>query len=184
LPYNTLLPIFAKVIFKGDAATFGYINSFLGLGALTGTFFLASLKPGTDRKKVLFAAAVILGIALTLFSHISSFPVAMVFAVLSGFGTMSMTTTCITIVQVESDKNMRGRVMSYVALGYFGMLPLGSVLTGFISQQMGAPNALLLQGITSLVIAAIFFKFLMREKPDKKTIVQSEKEDDIIAESI
>ena len=184
LPYNTLLPIFAKVIFKGDAATFGYINSFLGLGALTGTFFLASLKPATDRKKVLFANSIVLGIALMLFSHISSFPVAMVFAVLCGFGTMSMTTTCITIVQVESDKNMRGRVMSYVALGYFGMLPLGSVLTGFISQQMGAPNALLLQGITSLVIAAIFFKFLMREKPDKKTIVQSEKEDDIIAESI
>ena len=42
LPYNTLLPIFAKVIFKGDAVTFGYINSFIGLGALGGAFFLAS----------------------------------------------------------------------------------------------------------------------------------------------
>ncbi|HEY5508706.1 MAG TPA: MFS transporter, partial [Paludibacter sp.] len=39
LPYNTLLPIFAKVIFKGDAITFGYINSFIGIGALSGAFF-------------------------------------------------------------------------------------------------------------------------------------------------
>ena len=43
LPYNTVLPVFAKVIFKGDAATFGYINSFIGIGAVAGSFFLATL---------------------------------------------------------------------------------------------------------------------------------------------
>ena len=41
LPYNTLLPVFAKMIFHGDAATFGYINRFIGIGALSGAFFLA-----------------------------------------------------------------------------------------------------------------------------------------------
>jgi len=34
LPYETLLPVFAKVIFKGDSLTFGYIRSFIGLGAI------------------------------------------------------------------------------------------------------------------------------------------------------
>jgi hypothetical protein len=45
LPYITLLPVYAKVIFNGTASTFGYLNSFVGLGAICGAFFLASLKP-------------------------------------------------------------------------------------------------------------------------------------------
>lgn len=168
LPYNTLLPVFAKVIFKGDAATFGYINSFIGLGAVGGSIFLASLKRGTDLKIVLLVNTIIFGICLMFFSHISYFPLAMLFAALSGFGMMSQTTIFMTIIQVNSEANMRGRVMSYVAMAYFGMLPLGSLLIGIISQQTGAPNAILCQGIIALIIVAVFSKYLRKDSLDKK----------------
>ena len=166
LPYNTVLPVFAKVIFKGDAATFGYINSFIGIGAVAGSFFLATLDPKRDLKSVLFVSTIIFGIFLILFSHMSNFPLAMVFACAMGFGMMNQTTICMTIIQVESDKEMRGRVMSYVAMAYFGMLPLGSLLVGGVSQHIGAPNAILAQGIIALVIAALFYKFLRKKKPE------------------
>lgn len=169
LPYNTLLPVFAKVIFKGDAATFGYINSFIGVGAVVGSVFLASLKKGTDLKVVLLASAVIFGVFLILFSQFSYFPLAMLFAAFSGFGMMSQTTISMTIIQVDSDKEMRGRVMSFVAMAYFGMLPLGSLLIGAISQKVGAPETMLAEGIIALVIAAVFSKFLRKDKADKKT---------------
>lgn len=180
LPYNTLLPVFAKVIFNGDAATFGYINSFIGLGALGGTFFLASLKPGTDLKIVLLATNIIFGAGLILFSHVSSFPLAMLFSTIGGFGMMSQTTICMTIIQVDSDTNMRGRVMSYVAMAYFGMLPLGSLLIGGISQQIGAPNTILAEGITALIIAAVFAKFLRHDKLTEKDRAQTEEAEDMI----
>ncbi len=167
LPYNTLLPVFAKVIFKGNAATFGYINSFIGIGAVAGTIFLASLKPGSDLKIILLINTVILGIGLICFSHLNNFGLAMVFAVICGFGTMSQTTICITLIQVNSDKAMRGRMMSYVAMGYFGMLPVGSLLVGAVSQKIGAQNALFYQGILSIIIAAIFFKYLSADKFNK-----------------
>jgi MFS family permease len=164
LPYDTLLPVFAKLIFHGDAATFGYINSFIGLGAVLGSFFLASRKAGTDLKFLLLVNIIIFGICLLCFSRISYFPVAMLFAVLTGYGTMSITTICITILQVEAAPAMRGRVISYLAMAFFGMLPVGSLLIGFISQQIGAPNALLCQGIMALIIALIFSKFLRHGK--------------------
>ncbi len=164
LPYNTLLPVYAKVIFKGDAATFGYINSFIGLGAVAGSVFLASLKPEIDLKIVLLINSIIFGVSLILFSHISNFPLAMVFGVISGFGMMSQTTIFITIIQVESDKNMRGRVMSFVAMAYFGMLPIGSLLIGYVSQKIGAPNAIFYQGIIALIIVAIFSGFLRSDR--------------------
>jgi MFS family permease len=180
LPYNTLLPIFAKVIFKGDAATFGYINSFIGLGAICDSVFLASLKPGTDLKIVLLANTIIFGISLMLFSNIIYFPLAMLFAALSGFGMMSQTTIIMTIIQVNSDANMRGRVMSYVAMAYFGMLPLGSLFIGIISQHIGAPKAILCQGTIALIIAATFSKYLRKDKLDKKNIAQLKEEEDVV----
>jgi MFS family permease len=184
LPYNTLLPVFAKVIFNGDAATFGYINSFIGLGALGGTFFLASLKQHTDHKIVLLATIIIFGIGLILFSHVSYFPLAMLFAAIGGFGMMSLTTICITIIQVNSDINMRGRVMSFVAMAYFGMLPLGSLLIGAVSQQIGSPNTILCEGIIALIIAAIFSKFLRRDKLSRKGMEQPNEIEDMIMKKI
>src|ERR1035437_2171580 len=76
IPYDTLLPVFAKEIFKGDASTFGYIRSFIGLGAIGGGIFLASLKPGANLVKMLLVSTFILGIGLMLFSHAGYFPLA------------------------------------------------------------------------------------------------------------
>jgi MFS family permease len=168
LPYNTLLPVFAKIIFKGDAATFGYINSFIGLGAVSGAFFLASLKAGANLKGILLVNTIVLGIGLILFSHLRYFPLAMVFAVLCGFGTTSQTTICNTVIQTESHPAMRGRVISYFAMSVFGMLPLGSLLIGTVSERLGAPNTILCEGIIALLIAGLFAKFLRKKKLEEE----------------
>ena len=71
---------------------------------------------------------------------------------------------------------MRGRVMSYMAMSFFGMLPLGSLLTGTVSQNIGAPLTMLGQGIMALVIAAVFFKYLTKDKRAKQPAVVKEPE--------
>ena len=184
LPYDTLLPVFAKIVFKGDAATFGYISSFIGLGAIGGTIFLASLRQGASLKSLLLINIAIVGVGLILFSRINNFPTAMLFATLSGFGAMSQNTICITIIQVKTDAAMRGRVMSYVAMAYFGMLPLGSLLIGSISQKIGAQDTLLLQGIISLLIAGTVAAFLRKERLKKEDMGQLEEAEETSVEGL
>jgi predicted MFS family arabinose efflux permease len=180
LPYETLLPVFAKEIFNGNAATFGYIRSFIGVGAIGGAFFLASLKPGADLKIVLLTNTIILGFGLIVFSHVVFFPIAMLFATLIGFGAMSQTTICLTIVQAKTDANMRGRVMSYLIMGMAGMMPLGSLLIGTISQHMGVSNTILCQGIIALIIVATFANFLRRDKLNRKDLNNLEETEEVI----
>jgi MFS family permease len=168
LPYNTLLPIYAADIFHGNAATYGYITSFIGLGAVCGTIFLASLKPGSDLKIILLANTIIFGIGLMLFSHATSYVWSMSFAVVCGFGTMSQTTICNTIIQTTVNQRMRGRVISYFALAFFGMLPLGSLLIGIISEHIGAPHTILAEGIIAVIIALLFSPFLRKEYMAKR----------------
>jgi MFS family permease len=184
LPYDTLLPVFAKIVFKGDAATFGYISSFIGLGAIGGTIFLASLRQGASLKSLLLINIAIVGVGLILFSRINNFPIAMLFATLSGFGAMSQNTISITIIQVKTDAAMRGRVMSYVAMAYFGMLPLGSLLIGSISQKIGAQDTLLLQGIISLLIAGTVAAFLRKERLKKEDMGQLEEAEETSVEGL
>jgi MFS family permease len=163
LPFSTLLPVYAKVIFKGNATTFGYLNSCIGLGAIGGTFFLASLKAGVNLKKILFINLLIFGAALTLFSHMTHLPVALLFAVMAGFGMMSQTTVTNTIIQTRTSAEMRGRVISYYAMAFFGMQPMGGLLIGTLSQNIGAPNTILAEGIAGIIIAIIFLPFLRKD---------------------
>ena len=171
LPYNTLIPVFAKVVFNGNAATFGYINSFIGLGAVIGAVFLASLKPGANLKLILFINTFLLGVSLILFSRIGFFPVAMAVAVVAGFGTMSQSTICNTIIQFHSDKKMRGRVISLLLVA-IGLQPVGALAIGAVSERIGAQGAILCQGIVAVVVALSFARYLAGDRLGKEEKLQ------------
>jgi MFS family permease len=163
LPYTTLLPVYAKVIFLGNASTFGYLNSFIGLGAIGGAFFLASLKPGVNLRKVLFINTLVFGTGLIFFSHMTYLPLALFFAVLTGFGMMSQATISNTIIQTTVSVEMRGRVISYFAMAFFGMQPLGGLLIGAVSQKIGTPDTILAEGFAALLITLLFIILLRRK---------------------
>jgi len=179
LPYNTVLPVFAKEIFKGNASTFGYITSFIGFGAVIGTVFLASRKPGAHLKRILFVSTIMLGVGLICFSQIKSFPIAMFFAIFTGLGSIAQFAVSNIIVQSESAPHMRGRVIGILLMAIFGMAPLGSLVVGAVSQHIGAPATVLSQGIIALVIALCFMRFLNRrgQKPITKEIATEEPEE-------
>jgi MFS family permease len=163
LPYVTLLPIYAREIFTGNASTFGLLNSFVGLGAVTGALFLASMKSGTNLKKILFRSTLIFGLGLIAFSHMRSFPVSLLCIALAGFGMMAQTTISNTLIQTTVAPSMRGRVISYYAMAFFGMQPVGGLLVGSTAEVIGAPLTIFIQGVLTLIIALVFFPFLRRD---------------------
>jgi MFS family permease len=177
LPYDTLIPVFAKIIFKGDASTFGYISAFIGMGAVIGTVFLASLKSPVNLRKLLFISMLILGAGLIAFSQSSNFVVAMVFAILIGFSAVAQNTITNIIVQSESAPQMRGRTISIMLMAMFGMLPLGSLIVGAISEKIGSTNTILCQGITAFIIAAVFYSYLQKQKQKPAASMHSVKID-------
>ncbi len=164
LPYNTLIPYYAKDVFKGTASTFGVIDSFIGLGAFSCAIFLASQKTGANLKKILFINTMVFGTGLILFSHETIYPLALVFAAIAGFGMMSQITVVNTLIQTTVAPAMRGRVISYYAMAFFGMQPLGGLLVGSISKWVGTQNTLLGQGIAALLIGTLHWRYLHKEK--------------------
>lgn len=175
LPYITLLPVYAKDIFSGSASIFGYLNSFIGLGAISGAYFLASRKPGAHLKGILFINTILFGAGLIAFSYTTYLPVALLFLTVTGFGMMSQTTISNTLIQLAVTPTMRGRVLSYYAMAFFGMQPIGSLLIGTMSHRIGPQSTLVIQGVVTILIALIFFRFLrptLLRRRDKMKIEQ------------
>ena len=164
LPFSTLIPVYAKDIFKGSASTFGIIDSMIGLGAFGGAIFLASLKSGKNLRKILAVNTILFGAGLVLFSYMRFYPAALFCAMLAGFGMMSQITISNTIIQTTVSPNMRGRMISFYAMAFFGMQPLGGLIVGSVSQWIGVPATVLAEGCVALLIGALHFRFLKRNK--------------------
>ena len=162
LPYVTLLPIIAKETLGGTASTYGYLNSFIGTGAFLGAILLASLKKSINLKKVLFIVTIVFAIGLLLLSFTHTLFFAFLFSGITGFGMMLHVTIINTLLQTSSSAEMRGRVISYFAMAYFGMQPIGALLIGTISHYIGASETLMLQAVIALIIIAIFTPYLWK----------------------
>ena len=162
LPFTTLLPVYAKDIFRGTASTFGIIDSMIGLGAFGGAIYLASLRPERNFRKILAVNTILFGVGLAFFSYMHYYPAALICATLSGFGMMSQITITNTLIQTTVKPAMRGRMISFYAMAFFGMQPLGGLIVGSISQWIGVPATVLAQGCIAILIGLLHFLFLKR----------------------
>ena len=100
----------------------------------------------------------------------TSLPLALLFAMLAGCAMMSQTTISNTIIQTDSSAEMRGRVLSFFAMAFFGMQPLGKLLIGIVSQYIETPNTILAEGIAAILIAFIFLPFLRTHRLNKAKV--------------
>ena len=81
---------------------------------------------------------------------------------------MAQTTISNTIIQTTVAPAMRGRVISYYAMAFFGMQPIGGLIVGSAAQAIGAPLTMLLQGVATLLIGILFFPFLRKDILSRK----------------
>ncbi|GGB82063.1 MFS transporter [Dyadobacter sediminis] len=168
LPFTSLMPIYAKDIFKGTASTFGLLDSAIGCGALVGAIFLATLQPGTNLSRILAINTFVFGTGLILFSYTSVYPLALVFIAVGAFGMMSQTTISNTLIQTTVAPAMRGRVISIFVMAYSGGVPIGSLLVSYVSQHIGVQATVMGQGILALIIGTMHVRYLKKNKASEQ----------------
>jgi MFS family permease len=171
-PYLVLLPIFAKNILNGDATTLGYLNSAVGLGALSAALYLASRKSTLGLGKIIATTTFIFALSLISFSFSKTFPLSLIILLFCGFGMMMQTAGSNTILQTLSSDDMRGRVMSFYTVAFRGMAPFGSLWAGTFADNFGAPVTVLISGIVCLGAGILFFKNLKIIRIAAKPIYQ------------
>lgn len=163
IPFNTLMPMFAKDLFNGDAKTFSWFESAAGLGSIVSAVYLANLKNSSTLTRFIVIAGSIFGTSLLFLAYAPQLPVALVFMTFSGVGMMGQTSAINTYIQTHAIPEMRGRAISYYVMAYQGMIPVGSLLIGWLAHAVGPRAAVLTEGLIGLASTAAFVYYRSRQ---------------------
>ena len=127
---NVLLPVFAKEVLAGDERTFGLLSRRWAARRCRRALRLAFRKSVLGLGRQIAWSAGLFGLGLIAFSFSPVLWISMALLAASGFALMLGTASGNTIVQTIVDDSMRGRVMSFYVMAFFGVAPLGSLLDG------------------------------------------------------
>jgi predicted MFS family arabinose efflux permease len=129
---------------------FGFLMAALGVGAVSGALALgARANPHPALGLLLGAAALACGglVALAAVRHVwTAVPALFV----TGFAGIVAVTGANTALQLGAPDRLRGRVMSLYTWVYGGVFPVGSFLTGALSERYGVSGAFLASGLLGL----------------------------------
>jgi MFS family permease len=181
MPYSVLMPVFAEKILKGGPQTFGFLLAATGVGAVSGSLYLASRKTVLGLGRVIVISAILFGVALMGFSLSRVFWLSMFTLLLAGCGMMVQMASSNTILQTVVEEDKRGRVMSFYTMAFMGMVPFGSLFSGAFAERIGAPLTVLIGGIACVLGGLLF----ARKLPEIRNLVRPIYiEKGIIAESL
>jgi MFS family permease len=160
MPYLVLMPMIATDVLGGDAYLNGFLQSASGVGALGGAVYLARRGGIAGLGRVIAMAAFVLGAGLIVFSYSTAVWLSIPALVIVGFANIVQMAASNTVLQTLVDEDKRGRVMSFYTMAFFGMAPLGSLLSGWLAASLGAPTTLLAGGLVCIAGAAAFARVL------------------------
>ena len=156
VPYQVLMPVFARDIFHGGSITLGFLMAMSGIGALTGAIYLASRKSVIGLGKIIPLFSGLFGLAVIAVALSGALWFSMPVICVAGFAMMVQMAASNTVLQTIVEEDKRGRIMGLFTMAFMGMVPFGNLLAGSLASKIGAPNTLLLGG-TCCVIGALMF---------------------------
>lgn len=163
MPFNMLLPMFTEDILKVGEVGLGILMAVSGIGAIVVSFVLASMS-NKKRGILMLFSGLILSIALIAFSFNTGWYISLGLAVFIGLGQTGQMAIGFTLVQYYVDPGYRGRVMSFMMLG-FGMASLGTVFGGLLADAMGIEWSIggLAIALAALTMAMLVFSSRLRK---------------------
>ena len=167
--YEALLPAFSDNSLEGGIQAYSRLLLFEGIGGLIATIFIALMGVHLNPTRYMFIGVIAFGAGMLILSWVSVLWLAVVLLGLLGgfrvlFGTMST-----TVMQIQSDDEFRGRVMSLHQLTW-GAMALGSLMMGGLAELAGVSMAIGLGGV--LVLSCVSMVGLWMLQPRTVKVVE------------
>lgn len=156
MPYSQFLPVFQRDVLDVGPSALGMMYAAVGVGAISASLFVASIAEQAKLRRILYVSGLVFGATLALFAISSSLIVSLVLLATVGFASQSYLTVNKTLIMLETDRALYGRVMSVYMMAWsfmpFFVLPMGAVVdvVGVQATVIGA--GLLLMGTVGTAI--------------------------------
>jgi len=161
--FQISLALLAKGTFLGDARSYAFLTSAMGVGAALGGLCFASRKGSAPRQLV--SASLLFGLAVLAAASMPSLTLCGVAMVAVGICSINFSSLGNSVLQLESSPRMRGRVMSLWSVAFLGSTTIGGPIVGWFAEHAGARWGLALGGLAALAGAGLAAATLGRTRP-------------------
>ena len=151
MPYQSILPVFARDVLDAGADGLGWLMAFGGVGALMASLTVASMRNPNVIRYMMLIGATGFGLLVVLFSLSTVFFLSLGLSLVLGFFFQVFMTSNFTLVQIIVPDHIRGRVLS-IRMIIFGLGPGGMLVLGAVAQVMGPVPATAGMGAIGLVL--------------------------------
>ncbi|MDQ1254521.1 MAG: hypothetical protein QG646_3788 [Euryarchaeota archaeon] len=155
---TALLPIYASNILKIGPLGLGLLRSAPAIGALVMSAFLAKMPLKRNEGYKMFIAVIFFGIFTMIFALSTSFILSLASLVLLGAADVVSVVVRLTLIQLETPDNMRGRVNAVNSMFIGTSNQLGEFESGLTASLFGVVPAVLLGGVGSIIVAILWMK--------------------------
>lgn len=162
IPMTTFLPWFAREVFRGGPGTFTLFLCASGSGAVAGALGVAFLGNIRNKGRLALTMLVVLGGGISGFALSQSVVLSCMLLFLSGISLMAVFTNVLSLVQIITANEMRGRVISIYNAAFRGGMPMGNLMTGWLVPMFTAPVVLAVNGLL-LVLLGLYFLLVQRK---------------------
>ena len=146
LTINTLLPAFSTDVLQGGPDDLGFLMTGMGGGAILGSLTLAKMGNVRNKGYWLIATGALWGLMVSLFALSETFVTATLCIALIGFISAVNMSMNRSLVQLQVEQHMRGRIMSIDLMSH-GLMPLGVLPIGYIAETVSISAGLVTSGI-------------------------------------
>jgi len=155
---TALLPIFARDILHTGPIGLGLLRAAPAVGALSMSLVLTRWPLERRVGPRLLAAVAVFGLATLVFGLSSSFWLSMLALAATGAADNISVVTRLTLTQLETPDDMRGRVAAVNSIFIGASNQLGEFESGFTAALFGAVGSVVLGGVGSMLIAALWIR--------------------------
>jgi MFS family permease len=134
--FQVTLPIVAGTVFHGSSAVYGVLMAAMGIGAVIGGLWTAAR--GKTGVRAMIRASLIFGVCMSFAGLAPLLAIELLAMALVGFSSVTFLSMANSTLQLNTDPQMRGRVMALWAVAFMGSTPIGGPLIGWITSQLGA----------------------------------------------
>lgn len=146
LTINALLPAFSTDVLNGGPDDLGLLMTGMGAGAIIGSLALAKMGSVRNKGYWIIGTGVVWGLLVSTFGLTTEFHTATIVIALIGFISAVNMSMNRSLIQLQVEQHMRGRIMSIDMMTH-GLMPLGVLPIGYIAETVSISAGLVTSGI-------------------------------------
>jgi MFS family permease len=165
-------PVFVKQVY-GQALDLGLLIAANGGGAVIGALIFSAIGPRLPRHTVFVFGFVLTSLRFFMYANYPPLWVALVFVVISSMGAGPLNPIIGAVEFERVPRNMRGRVGGAIGAGAWSAMPLGMLIGGVLTEQLGVrPMLIGLGAIYLITTLSMAFIPAMKEMNRRELVVE------------